>query len=133
MSATDSQTITSSEQKATQQITSNILTSVSLQQESSSSNQSSCQVGLNMHLELSTKYNAEVKNSLRKCILTRKPDITFDDIAGCDYAKDCIKMSFVVPDQCPNLFEMCNVSPWQSILLYGPPGVGKTMLTQAVC
>ena len=82
-----------------------------------------------MHLELSTKYNAELKNSLRKCILPSKPEISFDDIAGCEYAKDCIKMSFVVPEVSPLLFQMGNVRPWQSILLYGPPGVGKTMLT----
>lgn len=50
-----------------------------------------------MHSELSTKYNIELKNALRKCILTSKPDISFDDIAGCEYAKDCINMSFVVP------------------------------------
>jgi SpoVK/Ycf46/Vps4 family AAA+-type ATPase len=57
-----------------------------------------------MHLELSTKYNAELKKSLERCILTRKPDVTFDDIAGCEYAKECINMSFVVPVNSPHLF-----------------------------
>lgn len=85
-----------------------------------------------MHSELCTNYNAELKKSLSKCIFRRKPEISFSDIAGCEYAKECINMSFVVPNQCPDLFQMGNVRPWQSILLYGPPGVGKTMLTQAV-
>lgn len=51
-----------------------------------------------MHSELCTNYNAELKNSLRRCILKRKPEICFDDIAGCDYAKECINMTFVVPN-----------------------------------
>ena len=75
----------------------NVLRSTSLQKDS----QSSYQVGLNMHTELCTTYNAEVKNALRKCILTTKPDISFKDIAGNEYAKETIKMSFVLPDQCP--------------------------------
>jgi SpoVK/Ycf46/Vps4 family AAA+-type ATPase len=64
-----------------------------------------------MHMELSTKYNAEVKNSLRKCIMLSKPDISFDDIAGCEYAKECIKMAFVVPEVSPHLFNK-NIRPW---------------------
>lgn len=94
--------------------------------------ESSFQVGINVYKEICTNYNAELKNSLRKCILTRKPEISLSDIAGCEYSKDCINMSFVVPNECPELFKMGNVRPWQTILLYGPPGVGKTMLTQAV-
>lgn len=82
-----------------------------------------------MHTELCTTYNAEVKNALRKCILAAKPDISFTDIAGNEYAKETINMSFVLPDRCPQLFESGKIRPWQSILLYGPPGVGKTMLT----
>ena len=120
----DQFSLTSKEKKATQYLQQNVLTSASLQKDSASS----YQVGLNMHSELCTTYNAEVKNSLRRCILTTKPDISFKEIAGCDYAKETINLTFVLPNQCPGLFTN-KIRPWQSILLYGPPGVGKTMLT----
>jgi ATP-dependent 26S proteasome regulatory subunit len=81
-----------------------------------------------MHHELSGKYDAELKESLKRCILTRKPEINFKDIAGNAYAKEIINQSFVLPDLCPKLFQGSKAHPWQSILLYGPPGVGKTML-----
>ena len=51
-----------------------------------------------MHSELSTKYNAELKHSLKKCILTIKPDVSFSDIAGNDFAKEVINMTFVLPE-----------------------------------
>ena len=66
--------------------------------------------------------------------------MSFEDIAGNEYAKEIINETFILPSIMPSVFKG-NARPWQSILLYGvslllltsqPPGVGKTMLTQAV-
>lgn len=66
------------------------------------------------------------------CILTKKPSVRLKDIAGNEYAKKCIEESFFLPAVLPNLF--CgNLKSFNKILLYGPPGVGKTMICQAVC
>lgn len=108
MSGPESQSITSKERKATQHIKTNVLSSALLMNES----ESSYHVGLNMHSELCTNYNADLKRALSKCILKRKPEITFSDIAGCDYAKEVINMSFVVSKDYPELFKGSNVRPW---------------------
>ena len=51
-------------------------------------------------------------------ILTKKLGMSFDDIAGCDYAKEIIKETFILPNMMPHLFKG-NARPWQSILIYG--------------
>lgn len=45
-------------------------------------------------------------------------NMSFDDIAGNDYAKEIINETFVLPSLVPKIFKG-NVKPWQSILLYG--------------
>ena len=56
-------------------------------------------------------------------------NITFDDIAGLEEAKEAILESIVYPIREPDLFPL----GWpRGILLYGPPGTGKTMLAAAV-
>jgi SpoVK/Ycf46/Vps4 family AAA+-type ATPase len=56
-------------------------------------------------------------------------EITFDDIAGLEDAKQAIMESIVYPIEKPELFPL----GWpRGILLYGPPGTGKTMLAAAV-
>ncbi len=62
-------------------------------------------------------------------IVKRKPNITFEDIIGLDDAKQAILDSIVYPTKRPDLFPL----GWpRGILLYGPPGCGKTMLAAAV-
>ena len=62
-------------------------------------------------------------------VLKEKPNITFDDIAGLEEAKEAIKEAIIYPVRRPDLFPL----GWpRGILLYGPPGTGKTMLGAAV-
>ncbi len=62
-------------------------------------------------------------------ILTEKPDVTFDDIADLEHAKRAIKEAIVYPTKRPDLFPL----GWpRGILLFGPPGCGKTLLAAAV-
>lgn len=44
--------------------------------------------------------------------------MSFDDIAGNEYAKEIINETFVLPSIMPKVFKG-NARPWQSILLYG--------------
>ncbi|MEB3816517.1 MAG: AAA family ATPase [Desulfurococcales archaeon] len=61
--------------------------------------------------------------------LKEKPNVTFNDIAGLDDAKRAIKEAIVYPIRRPDLFPL----GWpRGILLFGPPGTGKTMLAAAV-
>ena len=44
--------------------------------------------------------------------------MSFEDIAGNDYAKEIINETFVLPNMMPHLFKG-KAKPWQSILIYG--------------
>lgn len=58
-------------------------------------------------------------------------DVTWDDIAGLDRAKSSLKEAVVYPFLRPDLF-MGLREPVLGMLLFGPPGTGKTMLARAV-
>lgn len=62
-------------------------------------------------------------------VLTEKPDISWDDIAGLEKPKRAIEESIVFPVRRPDLFPL----GWpRGILFFGPPGCGKTLLAAAV-
>ncbi len=60
-----------------------------------------------------------------------KPTTTFADVGGMDAVKDEVRMKIILPLQQPDLFKAYGKKIGGGILLYGPPGCGKTFLARA--
>jgi len=69
------------------------------------------------------------KSSYEELIMTEKPNVTWEEVVGLENAKKAVKEAIVYPVQRPDLFPL----GWpRGILLFGPPGCGKTLLAAAV-
>lgn len=60
-----------------------------------------------------------------------RPVVTFADVGGMEQVKDEIRMKIILPVQQPELFKAYGKKIGGGILLYGPPGCGKTFLARA--
>ena len=60
------------------------------------------------------------------------PNVKWDDIGGLENAKQELKEVVEWPLKYPGVFSRLNTKPPKGILLFGPPGTGKTMLVKAV-
>ncbi|WCJ27404.1 Katanin p60 ATPase-containing subunit A1 [Euphorbia peplus] len=78
--------------------------------------------------------NAETRTlaeGLCSDIVRGNPDVKWENIKGLENAKRLLKEAVVMPIKYPKYFTGL-LSPWKGILLFGPPGTGKTMLAKAV-
>jgi transitional endoplasmic reticulum ATPase len=61
----------------------------------------------------------------------QQPAVTFDDVGGLDEIKAQIEKKIILPFQKPALFAKFKKKAGGGILMYGPPGCGKTLLARA--
>jgi transitional endoplasmic reticulum ATPase len=65
-------------------------------------------------------------------IVRDKPKVGFDDIAGLDDIKQEIRLKMIYPFSHPELAQRYGIAVGGGLLLWGPPGTGKTMMAKAV-
>ncbi len=72
----------------------------------------------------------KLEGAISDIIVTEKPNVTLNEIAGLEIAKQTLREAIVLPLMRPDLFSGAR-RPWKGILLFGPPGCGKTLLARA--
>uniref|UniRef100_A0A4W3GFA3 vesicle-fusing ATPase n=1 Tax=Callorhinchus milii TaxID=7868 RepID=A0A4W3GFA3_CALMI len=73
----------------------------------------------------------KLQEQLMGAIVMEKPNVRWNDVAGLEGAKEALKEAVILPIKFPHLFTGKR-TPWRGILLFGPPGTGKSFLAKAV-
>ena len=72
-----------------------------------------------------------VQPTLIREVFVEVPEVRWSDIGGLEDVKQQLREAVEWPLKYPQLFEKMGIRPPKGILLYGPPGVGKTLLAKA--
>ncbi len=73
-----------------------------------------------------------VRPSAMREVLVEIPSVKWEEVGGLDSVKQELKEAVEWPLKFPDAFKRLGVNPPKGILLYGAPGVGKTLLAKAV-
>jgi katanin p60 ATPase-containing subunit A1 len=75
--------------------------------------------------------DVELIEGVERDIVESKISVSWDTIAGLSEAKHLLQEAVVLPLWMPDYFRGIR-RPWRGVLMFGPPGTGKTMLAKAV-
>ncbi|NUP52670.1 MAG: proteasome ATPase, partial [Catenulispora sp.] len=77
-------------------------------------------------------YERIPKSEVEDLVLEEVPDISYEEIGGLDGQIELIRDAVELPYLHPDLFKEHQLRPPKGVLLYGPPGCGKTLIAKAV-
>lgn len=90
--------------------------------------------GDSLRADLSTKlvYELLERPDVAKLLLEENPDVSYADIGGLGSQIEQMRDSIELPFDQPELYREHGLKPPKGVLLYGPPGCGKTLIAKAV-
>ena len=80
-----------------------------------------------IRIEVSTKLNI-----LADTTVDKKPRVTYEEIGGLKEQIEKLREIIELPLRHPEVFQRLGIEPHKGIMLYGPPGCGKTLIAKAL-
>lgn len=83
-------------------------------------------------LKVGYAFEQIVKAEVEELLLEETPDVSYSDIGGLESQIEQIKDTVELPFLYPHLYAEHGLKPPKGVLVYGPPGCGKTLIAKAI-